>query len=67
MWLYYPDSEGNCAIDKVHTSFRKVVLNGADPLSYKDHAKQSLPFPFRVVSFVNRASMDVVDDNSGNC
>ena len=71
MWLQYLVSiyqrEGNCVVDKTHTSFWQVVLNGADLFSYEGHAKQPLPFPFGVVFIFSRTSVNVVDDNSGSC
>ena len=71
MWLQHSTSiykgEGDCVVDRAHTSFRKVMLNETDSLSYRGLAKLPLPFSFKTVYFVNEAFVDVVDDNSGSC
>lgn len=71
MWLQYSVSiyqrEGNCVINRAYTSMWQVVLNGADSFPYGDCVEQSLPFPLRVVFFVNGTSMNIVDNRSGSC
>ena len=55
--------EGNCAINGVHISFRKVVLNGVNSLSYRGYAEQPSFLLLRTVSLIYEASMYIVDDN----
>ena len=71
MWLQYSTCiykrKGYYAVDGAHISFQKVVLNGANSLSYRGYIEQPLPFLFKTISFVNRASVDVINDSSRSC
>ena len=71
MWLQYTVSiyhkEGNCVVNRAHTSIWQVVLNGVDSFPYEGHAEQPLPFLLGVVFFVSGAFVNVVNNNFGSC